>query len=99
MLEKLLIYLLNKPQVKAALKEIMLESQVVNIPTRKNALQIHEELVEKLRCDNRLYQEVLDDWRKNPSSFSPHHKFSYALQRAALSLYAQLNENKLYDNH
>ena len=94
--EKELIELLKKPQVRAALKEITLPFQAVNIPTRKNALQIHETFVDMLRRDNQLYQEVLDEWRENPSSFSPFHKYSYGLHRAALWLYSLKLSNFIF---
>ncbi|MFK5041782.1 MULTISPECIES: hypothetical protein [Pasteurellaceae] len=97
--EQDLIALLKKPLVRAALRDIIWGTRSANTPTKKSSLQIHEALVEKLRHDSHLFQDVLDDWRENPSSFSPLHKYSYAYHRAALCLYAQLNEHKLGGDH
>ena len=89
MLSKLMIYLLKKPLVKAALKEVI--SPCESEYSKKDNRETLEALTDKLVNNPRLYQEVLDDFYKNPSIPSPYHKFPPAFYRAALRLYSVIN--------
>lgn len=82
MLEKLLIYLLKKPRVKAVLGEIIFAGRDSKINTRES----RGTLIGKLVNDASLYRQVLDDLSKNPNIPSPYHKFPAELYWAALRL-------------
>ena len=84
MIEKFVIYLLKKPRVRAALKEI---------------IRSLEALICKMKNEPELYQSVLDDLRKNPTTFSRHGKFPAHYYSAVLRLYAQLNNPEPHIDH
>ena len=95
MIEKLVIYLLKKPRVKAALKEI-----IRSLEDEKSSYQKRlEALICKMKNEPELYQSVLDDLRKNPTTFSRHGKFPAHYYSAVLRLYAQLNNPEPHIDH
>ncbi|AKO40032.1 hypothetical protein CEP76_05665 [[Haemophilus] ducreyi] len=95
MLEKFLIYLLKKPQVKAALVEIIQPC----LETKSNYQKRLEALIDKMKSEPEFYQSVLDDLRKNPTSFSRSGKFPPPFYAAAVTLYAQVKNPELHTAH
>lgn len=91
MLEKIVLYALNKPKVKTVSGAFIWEVHQQNKPTKTDTPESRETLIGKLVNDVHLYRQVMDDLRKNPHIPSPYHKFPSELYRAALRLNYVLN--------
>ncbi|EHK90568.1 hypothetical protein [Aggregatibacter actinomycetemcomitans] len=95
-IEKFLIYLLKKPQVKAALKEINDSFVDDEIQDRRRE---RERLMRKMKDDKTLHQAVLDDFCRKGTDFSLPRKFPVAFYMAAIELDNQLNAVARRNDH
>ncbi|URL01265.1 TIGR02678 family protein [Avibacterium sp. 20-126] len=87
MIEKFVIYLLKKPRMKAALKEIVKDiNDLIDEDDIQERRKAREAVERKLLDDPVLYQDVLDDLYKNPTDFSIRGKFPASFYMAAISI-------------
>lgn len=96
LIEKFLIYLLKKPRVKAALREINESFVDDEIQDRRRE---RETLMRKMKDDKTLHQAVLDDFCNKQKDFSRPQKFPIAFYGAAIELDNQLNTAEHHNDH